>query len=183
MKKRLIAYAMSVLQLGLAITAYIPSIAVRKAILRLSGAKLGKGVLVYHGFEVRSPWKLKIGDGSVIGNGALLDARGRVELGKDVNLSAEVVILTGQHDYQSPDFAYQTGPVTIGDRAWLCIRCVILPGVSIGEGAVVAAGSVVNKDVAPYTLVGGVPAKVIGSRNPQLTYTLGSGDGGHLRLL
>jgi acetyltransferase-like isoleucine patch superfamily enzyme len=177
------AYALSLLQLGLAITAYIPSIAVRKAILRVCGAKLGKGVLVYHGFEVRSPWKLKIGDGSVIGNGALLDARGKVEIGQNVNLSAEVVILTGQHDYQSPDFAYQTGPVTIGDRAWLCIRCVVLPGVSIGEGAVVAAGSVVNKDVPAYALVGGIPAKVIGSRNTGLTYTLGSGAGGHLRLL
>ncbi len=183
MKKRIMAYALSLLQLGLTVTAYIPSIAVRKAILRLFGAKLGKGVLVYHGFEVRSPWKLTIGDGSVIGNGALLDARGRLELGKNVNLSGEVVILTGQHDYQSPDFAYQTGPVKIGDRAWLCMRCIVLPGVSIGEGAVVAAGSVVNKDVPPFALVGGVPAKVIGSRNTDLTYSLGSGDGGHLRLL
>jgi acetyltransferase-like isoleucine patch superfamily enzyme len=183
MKKRLLAYGLSVFQLGLAIVAYIPSIAIRKWILRLCGAKIGKGVLLYHGFEVRSPWKLKIDEGSVIGQGAILDARGEIEIGKHVNLSSEVAIWTGQHDYQSPDFAYQTDRVVISDRAWLSFRCTLLPGVSIGEGAVVAAGAVVTRDVPPFSLVGGVPARVIGQRNPNLRYELKSGDDSYLRLV
>lgn len=183
MRKRLIAYAHSLLQVGLYLCAYVPSIALRKLVLRLLGAKLGPEVLIYHGFEVRSPWKLKIGCGTVIGNCAILDARGILSLGDHVNLSSEVAIWTGQHDYQSPDFAYETGAVVIGNRAWLSFRCTILPGVTIGEGAVVAAGAVVTKDVPAYTLVGGVPAEVIGRRNSALHYTLGHGDGSYLRLI
>ena len=183
MRNRLIAYAHSLVQLGLYVSAYIPSIALRKLVLRLLGAKLGPEVLVYHGFEVRSPWKLKIGAGSVIGANAILDARGVLSIGEHVNLSSEVAIWTGQHDYQSPDFAYQSAAVVIGNHAWLSFRCVVLPGVSIGEGAVVAAGAVVTKDVPPYTLVGGVPARVMGSRNQPLSYTLGKGGSTYLRII
>jgi len=183
MKKRLAIYGNSVFQLALTILAYVPSIAIRKAILRLCGAKLAPGVLIYHGFDIRSPWKLTIGEGSVIGHKASLDARGTIQIGANVNLSADVAIWTGQHDYQSPDFVYQSAPVVIGDRVWLSFRSTVLPGVTIGEGAVVAAGAVVSKDVPPYALVGGVPAKVIGTRNRNLTYVLGKGDGSYLRLL
>ena len=75
MKKRLTIYGNSVFQLALTILAYVPSIAIRKAILRLCGAKLAPGVLIYHGFDIRSPWKLTIGEGSVIGHKDSLDAR------------------------------------------------------------------------------------------------------------
>jgi acetyltransferase-like isoleucine patch superfamily enzyme len=77
-----------------------------------------------------------------------------------------------EHDPQSGTYTTQGGPVVIEDYAWVSCRVVILPGVTIGRGAVVAAGSVVTKDVAPYTIVGGVPAKKIGDRNRDLTYTL-----------
>jgi len=103
-----------------------------------------------------------------------LDARRGLVIGNYVNFSSEVMIWTLQHDHNSPTFADKGGKVVIGDRAWISCRAIILPGVTIGEGAVVAAGAVVTKDVAPYTIVGGIPAKEIGKRNRDLTYELGS---------
>lgn len=166
------AYVRSLLQLALTLLAYVPSHALRKTGLRLCGARIAPKSLVYHGFWVLSPWKMTIGKSSVVGDHAILDARGGLTIGENVNLSTNVAIWTGQHNYQSPDFGYEEGPVRVGDYAWLSFRTTLLPGVTIGEGAVVAAGAVVTKDVAPYTVVAGVPAKVIGTRNRDLNYDL-----------
>ncbi|UWX80272.1 acyltransferase [Arthrobacter jinronghuae] len=81
-----------------------------------------------------------------------------------------MALWTLQHDYNSPTFATSGGPIVIRDRAWISFRATILPGVVIGEGAVVAANSVVTKDVEPFTVVGGIPAKKIGERNPSVSY-------------
>ncbi len=83
-----------------------------------------------------------------------------------------VWIWTMEHDPQDPLYRVKGGPVIIEDYVWISCRVVILPGVTIGEGAVVAAGAVVTKDVAPYTIVGGVPAKEIGTRTKDLRYRL-----------
>jgi len=80
-----------------------------------------------------------------------------------------------QHNVNDPDFRGESAPVIIGDYAWISCRTVLLPGVRIGEGAVVAAGAVVTKDVEPYAIVGGVPAKNIGERSQGLRYRLNSG--------
>jgi len=151
---------------------HLPIHALRVAILRLWGAKIGAGVTVYHGLEVRAARNLVIGDNTSIGNDAILDARAGLVIGANVNLSTGVQIWTGQHDWRSPDFAYVKAPVQIGDRAWLSARVIVLPGVTIGEGAVLAAGSVATKDVGEFELVGGVPAKHLGDRPRDLTYTL-----------
>lgn len=176
-------YARSLLEFGLKFIGYMPSQLVRKNALRLSGAKLSLGVLVHHGFWVQSPSNLAVGSNSVIGDHAILDARGGLRIGSRVCLSSWVAIWTGQHDWQSIDFAYDAAPVSIGDYAWLSFRSVILPGVCVGEGAVVAAGAVVTKDVPPYSLVAGVPAKVIGERPRNLRYPLGYGDRNFTRFL
>lgn len=134
----------------------------------------GKNVVVYSGLEVRKPTCLEIGEGSIIGDGAILDARAGITIGKNVNFSSNVSIWTMQHDYRDPLFRCMSGhygPVVIGDRVWIGPNTVILHSVTIGEGAVVAAGAVVTKDVPPYSLVGGVPAKVIGSRPDNLSYS------------
>lgn len=78
-----------------------------------------------------------------------------------------------QHDPQCPNFGVESAPVVIEDYAWLSCRSIILPGVTVGKGAVVAAGAVVTKSVESYTIVGGIPAKPIGKRNPNLDYVLG----------
>lgn len=165
-------YARSFIQLGLTLLSYVPSHRLRKAGLRLWGAKIASDALFYHGFWIFAPSNLVIGKSSVIGGRAILDARDGITIGENVNLSTEVAIWTGQHDYQAPNFGYKGAPVRICDRAWLSFRSTILPGVTVGEGAVVAAGAVVTKDVPPYTVVAGIPAKPIGTRNRDLTYNL-----------
>ena len=166
------SYAKSVIQLALTLLGYVPSHTLRKAGLRLCGAKIASDALIYHGFWIVAPSNLIIGRSSVIGDHAILDARDGITIGENVNLSTAVAIWTGQHDYQSPNFGYKGAPVRIGDRAWLSFRSTILPGVTVGEGAVVAAGAVVTKDVPPYTVVAGIPAKAIGTRNRDLSYNL-----------
>jgi acetyltransferase-like isoleucine patch superfamily enzyme len=154
--------------------AFLPFHTLRILLLRFLKAKIGKNVGLYRGFEVRSPWRMKIGDSTIIGHKALLDARMGLTIGSNVNLSNEVMIWTLHHDYNSPDFAQTGAPVVIEDYAWICSRAIILPGVCIGRGAVVAAGAVVTRSVAPYTVVGGTPAKRIAERNRNLTYDLGN---------
>ena len=157
--------------LSLKLLAQIPSQRIRKFVLRrLFGADIASSATLYSGFEIRAPRKLKIGANSCIGHRATLDARGGVTIGKSVNLSSEVMIWTAQHDYRDPMFGTVFKPVTIGDYVWLGPRCIILPGVTVGEGAVVAAGAVVTKDVEPYTVVGGVPAQKIADRPRNLNY-------------
>jgi acetyltransferase-like isoleucine patch superfamily enzyme len=125
------------------------------------------------GVEVFSPWRLAVGSHTNIGRHVHLDARGDLKIGDNVNISDEVAVWTAEHDIQAEDFPIIRGPVIVENRVWLCFRSIILPGVRLGEGCVVASGAVVTKDVPPFTVVGGVPAKVIGDRNRCLTYELG----------
>lgn len=144
-----------------------PSQTVRVMFLKFMGANIAKGTSVYGGSEFRNPAGLTIGIGSSIGHRALLDARKGLAIGKYVTLATEVMIWSLQHDYNDLNFSSIGGPVVIEDYAWLGSRCMILPNIIIGEGAVVAAGAVVTKDVAPYTIVGGIPAKIIANRKLQ----------------
>jgi acetyltransferase-like isoleucine patch superfamily enzyme len=154
-------------------TGLIPSHHLRKLTYsRLFGMQLDPTATIYGGTEVRSPRNVRIGKHSSIGHHAILDGRMGLTIGENVNLGTGVWIWTLEHDPQSPDFATVGGPVTIEDYAWVSCRVVILPGVRIGRGAVVAAGAVVTKDVPPYAIVGGVPARVIGERTSDLRYQL-----------
>ena len=109
---------------------------------------------------------------SVIGQRCYVDARAGIRVESDVSISREVCILTATHKVNCPDFSPTFGPVHFAPRSWIGMRAVILPGVNIGEGAVVGAGAVVSGDVAPYTVVGGVPAKVLGKRVEPMSYEL-----------
>ena len=131
-----------------------------------------KDTVVYYGAEIRSPYNLHIGHGCYIGDQAILDARNGITIGNNVNFSTHVSIWTEQHDHEDPWFrcTQEKKPVKIGDRAWLGPDTIILHSVNIGEGAVVAAGAVVTKDVPPFAIVAGIPAKIIGCRNKDLVY-------------
>ncbi len=104
------------------------------------------------------PWNLTIGDLSSIGNYAWVYALDKIEIGKKCCIGESVKLLTGSHDVRSATFTLVTKPIKIGDCVWIATGATILPGVTIGEGAVV------TKDVAPWTVVGGNPAKAIGKR-------------------
>ncbi|WP_091122287.1 acyltransferase [Nocardioides terrae] len=118
------------------------------------------------------PDGVRIGAHTIIGNDCFLDGRRTLVIGDNVNIGGHVQIFTLEHNPDAHDFAVQGGPVVIGDRAYVATRATILPGVTIGEGAVVAAGAVVTKDVAPYAIVGGVPAKFLRERSRDLDYVL-----------
>lgn len=118
------------------------------------------------GFQVRKLSDIKIGHTTNINPNCMFDSRGgKIIIGNHVDIAPDVNIWTLEHDPQDPDFKTKGGSVYIKDFAWIGNRVTILPEVTIGEGAVVATGAVVTKDVEPWTIVGGVPAKVIGTRN------------------
>jgi len=169
-------YLSGLKMLTLKTTMHIPSRWLRRFIMgRLFRMRLGTGVTLYSGTEFRSPANISIGANSIVGNDCLIDGRRGLRIGRNVNISSGVWMWTLHHDMQSPDFAVVGESIVVHDRVWLCSRSTILPGVEIGEGAVVACGAVVTKDVPPFAVVGGVPAKVIGKRNQNLNYVLTSG--------
>jgi acetyltransferase-like isoleucine patch superfamily enzyme len=114
---------------------------------------------------------LHIGAGSQVNRGCLLDGRGGLRIGRHVAIAERVCIFTGVHDLDD-EFRNRYIPVRIGDRALINARALIVPGVTLGEGAVVGAQAVVTRDVEPWTVVAGSPARVIKERRPDQTYTL-----------
>ncbi|WP_390621096.1 acyltransferase [Stieleria neptunia] len=111
-----------------------------------------------------------MGRHSVLNRGCRIDTRGGVRVGENVSVSEDVVILTASHDPQSSSFAGRHAEVTVDDYAWIGTRAMLLPGVHVGRGAVVAAGSVVTRNVAPMMIVAGTPAREIGRRHCELKY-------------
>ncbi len=152
----------------------IPSFRIRDFLYKnLYRVQMANDVVLHYGAEIRCHRKLVLGEGSIIGDKVLLDARNGIRMGKYVNLSSNVQIYTEQHNHRDPQFRCYLSDecrVQIDDRAWIGPSVIILPGVYVGEGAVVAAGAVVTKDVEPYTIVAGIPAKKIGERNRELSY-------------
>ncbi|NMB84479.1 acyltransferase [Candidatus Roizmanbacteria bacterium] len=154
--------------------AQIPSHTLRKTVYRLFGIKIGKGSTVHMGAVFYDPKNIVIGDDTIVGEQAVLDGRDKLAIGNHVALATGVMIYNSDHDLNDPNFKAVIAPVKIDDYVFIGPRAIILPGVQIGKGAVVGAGAVVTKDVPPYAIVGGVPAKIIGERkNKNLQYKLG----------
>lgn len=123
--------------------------AVRVAILRWFGAKIGSGVLIRHRVRIHWPWKLAIGDGSWIGEGAWLLNLEPITIGANVCISQEVLLCTGSHDRRSPTFEFDNGPIIVQDGAWIAARAVVLRGVTVGSSATIGACALVHEDVPP----------------------------------
>jgi len=150
-----------------------PSRTIRKLYLKGWLGSLGAGTGVQMGCRFLNGRKVHFGDRNVINFGCLFDGRQfEIRTGSDVSIGPEASILSLGHDPQSAEFADRGGDVLIGDRVWIGYRAIILPGVAIGEGAVIGSGSVVTKDVEPYCIVAGNPARKIGERNRDLGYRL-----------
>jgi maltose O-acetyltransferase len=141
-------------------------IGLRTYLYRKIGMKIGRNCVIRRGVYLASPNELEVGDGTFIGR-ANLYCTGGVRIGRNVNISDGAVVITAKHDINSPNFEALYAPIVIEDYAWLATNAIVLAGVTVGEGAVVAAGSVATKDVPPYAIVGGNPAKVIGERKKQ----------------
>lgn len=153
---------------------FIPSHHLRRFLLRLGGAKIGKGSAIHMGVSFFSLRHLKIGEDTILGRNIFLDGRASINIGSHVDIASDVMIYNSEHDINSEDFHAIVAPVEIGDYVFIGPRAIILPGVKIGKGAVVGAGAVVTKDVEAFKIVGGVPAEVIGERKlKDLKYKLG----------
>lgn len=154
------------------IVAYVPSHTIRHAwYRRVLGWDIGRNVSILMGPYIQmtgirtSGRRVSIGNGTVINQRCLIYTSGGLIIGNNVSISAEVALVTGSHDINDPEFPSDYRPIIIDDYAWIGTRAMILQGVTIGQGAVVMAGAVVTKDVEPFAVVGGVPAKPITERN------------------
>ncbi|MBI3384772.1 acyltransferase [Candidatus Gottesmanbacteria bacterium] len=146
---------------------HIPFHSVRKIFYRLAGVKIGKDATIHMWTNFFNPSGIRIGEDTVIGDHAFLDGREKVTIGNHVDIASQVLIFNCEHDVHSDDFSAKSAEVKIEDYSFIGPRVIILPGVTIGRGAVVAAGAVVTKNVEPFKIVGGVPAKEIGLRKNQ----------------
>lgn len=160
----------------------VPSYTVRHLwYKKVMGITLGKessilqGLHIYfHGLSRERSGTITIGDNSIINRDCCLDARGGLVIGNNVSISPHVILLSEEHDINTSDFRLHLAPTHIEDYVFIGTRAMVLPGIRIGKGAVVAAGAVVTKDVPPFTVVGGVPAVKIGERSRYLNYALES---------
>jgi acetyltransferase-like isoleucine patch superfamily enzyme len=134
---------------------------------RLLLGAMGRGVILEHHVFIRPPRFVALGDDVFVGRGTELWAHSQqagITIGDHTLLGPGVLITTLGHRYTALDLPVEARPVTIGNRVWVGARAIVLPGVTIGEGAVVAAGAVVTADVPAWTIVAGIPARVIKSR-------------------
>ncbi len=139
--------------------------------------KVGKNVCIGRDVSLISAKNIVIGDNVWIGDRAIFSAKGGITIGNNISMGPEVLIWTDNHDFYKPDKLPFNDeiikkPVVIEDNVWLGARCSIVPGVTIGEGAVVAMGSVVTKDVESCAVVAGNPAKIIKYRDKERYYQL-----------
>jgi acetyltransferase-like isoleucine patch superfamily enzyme len=140
-----------------------------RAILWGFASNIGKSVHILSRVVILCPAKVTIGDRTVINVNCRLDGNGILVIGNDVMIGPSTQIITASHSFDRLDIPmmYQginVLPVSIGDDVWLGSNVIILPGVTIGNGAIIGAGSVVNKNVKSFNIVAGVPAKIIGTR-------------------
>ncbi len=147
---------------------------IRRLLFVLSGMKIGKNSYIHMWSRVYNPAGIEIGEGTIVGDHVFLDGRASLKIGNNVDIASQVLIYNSEHDVHSEGFDPIEEPVEIGDYVFIGARAIILPGVKIGRGAVVAAGAVVTANVKEFEIVGGVPAKVIGERkNKNPNYKLG----------
>lgn len=153
---------------------YIPSHYIRRFIYRIAGIKIGRGSSIHMGVKFYETENIIIGQDSIIGEGCVLDGRDELKIGSHVALATDVMIYNSQHDTSDENFTAINKPVNIEDYVFVGPRAIILPGIKIGKGAIIAAGAVVTKDVPQFSIVAGVPAQIIGERKiKDLQYKLG----------
>jgi putative colanic acid biosynthesis acetyltransferase WcaF len=141
-----------------------PCFAWRRAVLRLFGARVGAEAHIYPTAHLYMPWNVEIGDWAAVGEDVLIYSLGKVRIGNHATLSYRAHVCAGTHDLEDPTLPLLKPAVTIGAAVWIGTDAFIGPGVTVGEGAVVGARSVVVKDVEPFNIVAGNPARLIRRR-------------------
>jgi putative colanic acid biosynthesis acetyltransferase WcaF len=141
----------------------------RAFLLRCFGAKLGKNCHIYSRARIWAPWNLWCDDLATVADDAIIYNPALVTLGSHAIISQEAYLCGATHDYDDPNFRLISAPITIGAHAWICARATVQPGLSVGEGAVLALGAVASKNLEPWTVYGGLPAQKIKLRGQRRT--------------
>lgn len=151
----------------------VPFHSIRIFILKFFIGSIGKSCAICRNVEFKTPRKINIGSNSTINPRCILDGRGGLTIGNNVDIAEEANLWSLQHDYNSPSYSTLAKEIVIEDYVWIASRATILPGVHIGRGAVIASCAVVTKDVPELAIVAGIPARVIGYRENVMNYKLG----------
>jgi putative colanic acid biosynthesis acetyltransferase WcaF len=139
--------------------------ALKRAVLRAFGARIGQGVVIKPQVKITFPWKLVVGDYVWFGEECWLLNLERIVIGSNVCISQRAFLCTGSHNYKLPTFDLITKPIVVEDGAWLGAACWVGPGVTVGSHAVLTAGSVAAKSLEPWGIYQGNPAVKVKSRN------------------
>lgn len=134
--------------------------ALKVNLLRLFGAKVGKGIVIKPAVNIKYPWFLEIGDHSWIGENVWIDSLARVTLGKNVVLSQGAYLLTGSHDYKKITFDLILGEIVLEDGVWIGAKAVVCPGVRCHSHSVLSVGSIATNRLESYSIYQGNPAQV-----------------------
>ena len=142
-----------------------PFMGIKIWLLRLFGAKIGKGLVIKNNVIIKFPWKLTIGDYVWLGEYCWIDNLVDVTIGNNVCISQGALLITGNHDYTQVDFPYRNAPIVVEDGVWVGTRAVVTAGVTLASHCVLTAGSVVTKKTDPYGIYQGIPAVKTNNRN------------------
>lgn len=138
--------------------------ALKVRILRLFGGRVGTGVVIKHHVRIKNAWRLEIGDHSWLGEGTWIENLEDVIIGKNVCISQEAMILTGNHDYSRPDFRFRLGKIRLEDGTWIGARSVVCPGITCGSHSVLTVNSVATRDLEAWHVHSGNPSRPIRAR-------------------
>lgn len=144
--------------------------ALRMWMYRQLGVEAEEGAIIWCGARINHPGRISIGRNSIVGPNTVLLSQGGIRIGANVNISGFSYLISQEHNVQSAGLETTLAEVVVEDYAWLATNVTVLPGVRIGRGAVVAAGAVVTRDVEACGIVGGNPARKIGSRPDEFAY-------------
>lgn len=136
----------------------------RSLLLRLFGASIGPECHIYPAAKVWAPWNLTCADHVAVADGVEIYNPAPIELASHVILSQQAYLCGATHDYNHPAFPLLAFRMKVDRYAWICARASVLPGVQVGEGAVLGLGSVAGRDLAPWTVYAGNPAAPVRER-------------------
>lgn len=149
---------------SLLLMSFLPGNAWRRSLLRLFGARIGKGVVIKPRVNVKYPWNLSIGDHSWLGEGVWMDNLGKIVIGSNCCISQGALLLCGNHNYLKATFDLMVGDITLENGVWIGAKALVCPGVTCHSHAVLSAGSTATRNLEAYTIYSGNPATAVRER-------------------